>query len=69
VLGNLHINAPILIRSIERDLWRLSGIGKPVILLDTIPFRVRKAKMRPVSTRQVAANGGNGLAAFCRNDR
>ena len=69
VLGNLHINAPILIRSIERDLWRLSGIGKPVILLDTIPFRVRKAKMRPDSTRQVAAKGGNELAAFCRNVR
>ena len=25
--------------------------------------------MRPVSTRQVAANGGNERAAFCRNDR
>ena len=36
VLGNLH-HALNLIRSIERDFWRLSGIGKPVILLDTIP--------------------------------
>ena len=69
VLRHLHNSDPILIRSIERDLWRLSGIGRPVILLDTIPFRVRKAKMRPDSTRQVAAKGGNELAAFCRNVR
>jgi hypothetical protein len=34
--------------------------------LDTIPFRVRKAKMRPDSTRQVAANGGNERVASCR---
>jgi hypothetical protein len=67
-LAILHINAPILIRSIEGDLWRLSGIGKPVILLDTIPFRVRKAKRRPDNTRQVAAKGGNELAAICRNE-
>jgi len=48
-------------------LWRLSGIGKPVILLDTIPFRDRKEKTWPDSTRQVAANGGNELAAICCN--
>jgi len=50
-------------------MWRLSGIGKPVILLDTIPFQVWKEKTRSENTQQVAAKGGNELAAICRNDR
>jgi hypothetical protein len=34
---SLRPSSSNLISSGERDLWRLSGIGKPVILLDTIP--------------------------------
>jgi hypothetical protein len=51
VLGNLHINTSILRRSIESDLWRLSGIGKPVILLDTIPDAFASEKYRRKSGR------------------
>lgn len=38
VRGHQHISARILTRSTERDRWRLSGMGKPVFWLDTIPL-------------------------------
>ena len=40
--------------SIERNLWRLSGIGKPVFWLDTVPLSKNKAASR-VTTAQCPA--------------
>jgi hypothetical protein len=45
---------------------RLSGIGKPVILDDTIPLLPWRSKKGAKPDRQKAINGDNRLAAIYR---
>ena len=54
VLRYLHTSAAFLIRSAERKSSRLSGIGKPVIWLDTIPLHECKAARRAMSAQHPA---------------
>jgi len=50
----LHISAWVLGRSVEHNFSRLSGMGKPVFGLDTIPLHECEAASRGMSAQHQA---------------